>query len=154
MLSEFAKSSSWWDDNQQEESQKKVIVDVSKVVTAETIEKNEESSLLTVNTKDNPNDIQLPGLSKAILTKPVPPPDIARETGTVASALTLDDVASRMDNVANWMNVYEGNVNSMQTEVAAIHDSMNKNQLLLQAICAKLELNGAANTNRVSGDRP
>ena len=154
MMSEFANSSSWWDVDQAEKTEKTIVVDVSKVVTTETITKNDDASLPTVNTKEeNPNDIQLPGLSKVILNKSVPQMENPKDTATVTSALTLDDVASRMDEVATRMTTYEGSVHSMQTEVAAIHNSMNHNQILLQAICAKLELNGTTNTNGVSGDQ-
>ena len=58
-----------------------------------------------------------------------------------------------MDEVASRMNTYEGSVNSMQTEVAAIHNSMNQNQMLLQAICAKLDLTGTTSAKGASGNQ-
>ena len=121
------------------------------MINSDVIEKD-DASLPTINTKeDRAHDIQLPGLAKDILHKAVAPSIPSKETATITSALTLDDVASRMDDVATRMDTYEGSVNSMQTEVAAIHNSMNQNQILLQAICAKLELNGTTNSKGVSG---
>ena len=144
MLAESAQTSSWWDEEQTDKKQPKVVVDLSKVVTSEVNGKYDNESLPTVNTREeSPHDIQLPGLANLILNKSAPSTDPLKETATVTSALTLDDVASRMDEVAN----------SMQTEVAAIHNSMNQNQMLLQAICAKLDLTGTTSAKGASGNQ-
>ena len=129
------------------------MVDVSKVITSD-LNVNDNVSLPTVNTKeDNPQELQLPGLANFILNNPVPAAEQNKETATVTSALTLDDVASRMDDVASRMDTYEGSVSSMQTEVAAIHNSMNQNHMLLQAICAKLDLNSTTSSKGPSGNQ-
>ena len=154
LLTESAQTSSWWDNNQPEKKQNRVVVDVSKINTSEVNEKIDNVSLPTVNTKeDNPQELQLPGLANFILNNPVPAAEQNKETATVTSALTLDDVASRMDDVASRMDTYEGSVSSMQTEVAAIHNSMNQNHMLLQAICAKLDLNSTTSSKGPSGNQ-
>ena len=133
MLALAQETPSWWDEATINADQK-VVDEVPNIVTSKVPTETDNDSLPTCNTKSvSPVELQLPSLVTKILNDK--PPDSPRkgDAGTVSSGLTLDTVAGRVERM-------EASVVGFQTEVAEVNNSMNHTNMILEQICAHLNI--------------
>ena len=137
MLANVSKDKSWW-DIEDSPTDNKVIVDVSKVVTESKITNQDDHSLPTVNTHSTTSigkaDNKLSAAAQALLISPAPLHNPIADTATVSSGLTLDTVANRMD-------VMEGSVATVQSNMAEVHNTLNQTNHMVRQLVAHLNLN-------------
>ena len=137
MLANVSKDKSWW-DIEDSPTDNKVIVDVSKVVTESKITNQDDHSLPTVNTHSTTSigkvDNKLSAAAQALLISPAPLHNPIADTATVSSGLTLDTVANRMD-------VMEGSVATVQSNMAEVHNTLNQTNHMVRQLVVHLNLN-------------